>query len=159
MNSFGACAFPLAMVAGMAVTLQTTFNGQLAKGLDGDPVAAAIFSFMVGLLSLTLVGLVRGNTLGLLAGIPAQPAWVLLGGVMGAFALLSNVILVPRIGMAALVGLVIAGQLLSSLAIDHFALMGSAHRPVSLIKLAGALVMLAGLAISLFGDRWSRLLV
>lgn len=159
MNSFGALAFPLAMVAGMAVTLQTTFNGQLAKGLGGDPVAAAIFSFMVGLLSLTLVGLVRGNTLGLLAGIPAQPAWVLLGGVMGAFALLSNVILVPRIGMAALVGLVIAGQLLSSLVIDHFALLGAAHRPVSIIKLAGALVMLTGLAISLFGDRWSRLLV
>lgn len=158
MNSFGAWAFPLAMVAGMAVTLQTTFNGQLAKGLGGDPVAAAIFSFMVGLLSLTIVGLIRGNTLVLLAGIPAQPAWVL-RGLMGAFALLSNVILVPRIGMAALVGLVIAGQLLSSLAIDHFALMGSAHRPVSLIKLAGALVMVAGLAISLFGDRWSRLFV
>ncbi len=79
------------------------------------------------------------------------------GGVIGAFALLSNVILVPRTGMGALIGLVIAGQLLSSLAIDHFALMGSAHRPVSLIKLAGALVMLVGILISLFGDRWSRL--
>ena len=61
--------------------------------------------------------------------------------------------------LAALVGLVIAGQLLSSLAIDHFALLGSAHRPVSIIKLAGALVMVTGLAISLFGDRWSRLFV
>jgi transporter family-2 protein len=158
MNSFGVWAFPLAMVAGMAVTLQTTLNGQLSKGLGGDPVAAAIFSFMVGLLSLTIVGLARGNTLSLLAGIPAQPAWVLLGGVMGAFALLSNVILVPRIGMAALVGLVIAGQLLSSLAIDHLALLGSAHRPVSIIKLAGALIMVMGLAISLFGERWSRLI-
>lgn len=158
MNSFGAWAFPLAMVAGMAVTLQTTFNGQLAKGLGGDPFAAAIFSFMVGLLSLTIVGLVRGNTLSLLAGIPAQPAWMLLGGVMGAFALLSNVVLVPRIGISALVGLVIAGQLLSSLVIDHFGLLGSPHRPISFIKLAGTLVMMAGLVVALFGDRWSRLM-
>ncbi|HFL1971289.1 TPA: DMT family transporter [Stenotrophomonas maltophilia] len=158
MNSFGAWAFPLAMAAGMAVTLQTTLNGQLSKGLSGDPVAAAIFSFMIGLVTLIVVGLMRGNTLSLLADIPAQPAWVLLGGVMGAFALLSNVILVPRIGMAALVGLVIAGQLLSSLAIDHFALLGSAHRPVSAIKFLGALLMLGGLAISLFGDRWFRML-
>jgi transporter family-2 protein len=36
--------------------------------------------------------------------------------------------------------------------------MGASERPVSLVKLAGSMVMLAGLAIALFGDRWSALL-
>lgn len=80
-----------------------------------------------------------------------------MGGLLGAGALLSYVVLAPEIGLSALLGLAIAGQIISSLVIDHFGLMGALERPVSPIKLAGAMVMLAGLAIALLGDRWSAL--
>ena len=92
-----------------------------------------------------------------LAAIPTQPLWNLLGGLLGAGALLSYVVLAPKIGLSALLGLAIAGQIIASLVIDHFGLMGALERPVSPIKLVGAMVMLAGLAIALFGDRWSAL--
>jgi transporter family-2 protein len=51
--------------------------------------------------------------------------------------------------------LAIAGQIISSLLIDHFGLMGATERPVSMIKLAGTLVMLLGLAVTLFSDKLS----
>lgn len=52
--------------------------------------------------------------------------------------------------------LVMVGQLLSSQVIDHFGLLGALRRPVSMMRVGGVLVMLAGLAIMLFGDRLSE---
>lgn len=152
-----AAYYLLAVCAGLGITLQTTLNGQLAKGVGGDSVAAALFSFTAGALCLGVFSLMRGGIVASLAAIPAQPWWSLLGGLLGAGALLSYVVLAPKIGLSALLGLAIAGQIISSLAIDHFGLMGASERPVSLVKLAGSMVMLAGLAIALFGDRWSAL--
>jgi transporter family-2 protein len=145
----------LAIGAGLGITLQTTLNGQLAKGVGGDSVAAALFSFTAGALCLGLFSLMRGGIVTSLAAIPAQPWWSLLGGLLGASALLSYVVLAPKIGLSVLLGLAIAGQITSSLVIDHFGLMGTVERPVSPVKLGGSMVMLAGLCIALFGDRWS----
>lgn len=145
----------LAICAGLGITLQTTLNTQLAKGVGGDSVAAALFSFTVGAMCLGFYSLMRGGIVASLSAIPAQPWWSLLGGVLGASALLSYVVLAPKIGLSALLGLAIAGQIISSLFIDHFGLMGAAERPVTLIKLGGLIVMLAGIAIALLGDRLS----
>lgn len=147
----------LAIGAGLGITLQTTLNGQLAKGVVGDSVAAALFSFTAGVVCLGIFSLARGGIATSLVAIPAQPWWSLLGGLLGASALLSYVVLAPKIGLSALLGLAIAGQITSSLVIDHFGLLGTVERPVSLIKLGGTMVMLTGLAIALFGDRWSSL--
>ena len=152
-----AAYYLLAIAAGLGITLQTTLNGQLAKGVGGDSVAAALFSFTAGAVCLGVFSLMRGGIVASLAAIPAQPWWSLLGGLLGAGALLSYVVLAPKIGLSALLGLAIAGQIVSSLVIDHFGLMGASERPVSLVKLAGSMVMLAGLAIALFGDRLSAL--
>ena len=152
-----AAYYLLAIAAGLGITLQTTLNGQLAKGVGGDSVAAALFSFTAGAVCLGVFSLMRGGIVASLAAIPAQPWWSLLGGLLGAGALLSYVVLAPKIGLSALLGLAIAGQIVSSLVIDHFGLIGASERPVSLVKLAGSMVMLAGLAIALFGDRWSAL--
>ncbi|MCU4422710.1 MULTISPECIES: DMT family transporter [Acinetobacter] len=143
----------MAFAAGLGITLQTTLNGQLAKGIGGDSVVAALFSFTAGAVCLGIYSLVRGGIAPSLIAIPAQPWWSLLGGVLGSCALLSYVVLAPRIGLSALLGLAIAGQIISSLLIDHLGLMGATERPVSMIKLVGTVVMLVGLGIALFGDR------
>ena len=125
-----AAYYLLAICAGLGITLQTTLNGQLAKGVGGDSVAAALFSFTAGAVCLGIFSLMRGGIAASVAAIPAQPWWSLLGGLLGASALLSYVVLAPKIGLSALLGLAIAGQIISSLAIDHFGLMGALERPV-----------------------------
>ena len=146
----------IAFAAGLGITLQTTLNSQLARGLGGDAVTAALFSFAAGAFGLGIYSLLRGGLFTSLAAISSQPLWSLAGGLIGACALFSYVVLAPRIGLSALLGLAIVGQLLSSQMIDHFGLLGAIKRPVSMLKLGGMLVMLAGLAIMLFGDRLSE---
>lgn len=147
----------MAFAAGLGITLQTTLNAQLAKGIGGDPVAAALFSFTVGAVCVGVYSLVRGEIIPSLIAISTQPWWSLLGGILGSCALLSYVILAPRIGLSALLGLAIAGQILSSLMIDHFGLLGATERPASLIKLVGTIVMLVGLTVALLGDKLSEI--
>lgn len=147
----------MAFAAGLGITLQTTLNAQLAKGIGGDPVAAALFSFTVGAVCVGVYSLVRGEIIPSLIAISTQPWWSLLGGILGSCALLSYVVLAPRIGLSALLGLAIAGQILSSLMIDHFGLLGATERPVSLIKLVGTIVMLVGLSVALLGDKLSEI--
>jgi len=106
--------YVIAFAAGLGITLQTTLNSQLAKGLGGDPVTAALFSFTAGALSLGVYALLRGGLMTSLAAIPSQPLWSLTGGMIGACALFSYVVLAPKIGFSALLGLAIVGQLLSS---------------------------------------------
>lgn len=145
-----------AFTAGLGITLQTTLNSQLARGLGGDAVTAALFSFAAGAFSLGIYSLLRGGLFSTLAAIPSQPLWSLAGGLIGACALFSYVVLAPKIGVSALLGLAIVGQLLSSQMIDHFGLLGAIRRPVSMLKLGGMLVMLIGLVIMLLGDRQSE---
>jgi transporter family-2 protein len=77
---------------------------------------------------------------------------------LGAAFIFCTVLLVPRIGLLNLVVLVIAGQLLTSMAIDHFGLVNVAMRRVSAVRLAGAAVMILGVALALFGDRIAQAL-
>ncbi|BBL32873.1 hypothetical protein PAFU01_43210 (plasmid) [Pantoea ananatis] len=110
MNSMSAIYYVLAFAAGLGITLQTTLNSQLAKGLEGDPVTAALFSFTAGALSLGVYSLLRGGVFTALAAIPSQPLWSLAGRQIGACALFSYVVLAPKIGFSAPLGLAIVAH-------------------------------------------------
>ncbi|CAM2165267.1 bacterial/archaeal transporter family-2 protein [Burkholderia cepacia] len=62
-----AAYYLLAICAGLGITLQTTLNGQLAKGVGGDSVAAALFSFTAGAVCLGIFSLMRGGIVASLA--------------------------------------------------------------------------------------------
>ena len=85
--------YVIAFAAGLGITLQTTLNSQLARGLGGDSVTAALFSFAAGAFSLGVFSLLRGGLFTSLAAIPSQPLWSLASGLIGACALFSYVAL------------------------------------------------------------------
>ena len=142
----------IAFAAGSAISVQAAVNSKLAEGMGGNTPAAALVSFAVGALALGIIALSRGGIAGAMAQLPSQPLWHFAGGLLGAAAIFSTVLLAPRIGLANLLALVIAGQLLSSLAIDLFGLVGAVIREVSLVKVAGAVVMTTGVFITLFSN-------
>jgi transporter family-2 protein len=144
----------LAFAAGSALTVQAAVNSQLADGLGGNTVIASLVSFGLGTFALAAFAICRGSfTVTTIAQLPSQPLWTFSGGLLGALAVFCTVLLAPRIGLATLFALVIAGQLLTSLMISHFGLMGGTVRHISGIKLAGVFVMLVGVGVTLFGDR------
>ncbi|REG51039.1 transporter family-2 protein [Paraburkholderia sp. BL6669N2] len=142
----------IAFCAGSAISIQAAVNSQLAGGIGGNVVAAALVSFSIGTVALAAIAVSKGGLHAAVVSLPSQPLWRFGGGLLGAAAIFCTVLLVPRIGLANMLALVIAGQLLSSLAIDQFGLIGAVTRQVSGIKLAGALVMLTGVCLTLFGN-------
>lgn len=151
-------SFALAFLAGIAIAVQAAVNSQLAGAMTGNTMAAAFYSFFTGMILLGVIAFFRGGLSESLSVIPSQPGWRLVGGVLGAGAIFCTVWLAPRIGLANLLVLVIAGQLLSSVAIDHFGWLGAVVRPATAIKIAGAVVVLLGVALTLFGERLIALL-
>jgi len=143
----------LALSAGAAIATQAVVNGQLAVGIGGNTVAAALISFVVGTVVLAIIAFSRGGVGDTLAALPSQTLWKYLGGFLGAGFIFSTTFLAPRIGLTSLLALIILGQLTASMTIDHFGLLGAIQRQVTPIKLCGALLLLIGVSLTLFGDR------
>ncbi len=80
--------------------------------------------------------------------------WEWLGGALGAFFVFGSTLLAPRIGVAAMIALIVAGQVISSLVFDRYGLLGLPVRSISGVRLAGAALILAGAVLVNFGDRW-----
>ena len=143
----------MAFVIGLVVPLQSAVNNSLRHTLGSGTLLAALVSFAVGTLTLGVVGLVTGQPFATLEGLPRVAWWQWLGGVMGAFFVFGTTLLAPRIGLAAMVSLIVAGQVLSSLAFDRFGILGLPVRDISWIRLAGAALILGGALLVNFGDR------
>jgi len=133
----------LALSAGMFMPIQAGINTRLA-GVVGGSIPAAFVSFLVGTLVLgaVLAAMRQGVSLG--SAIPVSPWWYWIGGSLGAFFVTATVILAPRIGGGAMIALTLAGPVAASMALDHFGLFGFPHIPFDFKRLAGSVLLLAG---------------
>ena len=135
----------LAIVAiGAVLPLQGLVNARLAGALHG-PVMAAFVSFLVGSVALGAWLLAARTPWG--ATPDARfPAWIWIGGVLGAVYVAVFTLLIPRVGAAAAICLAVLGQVLASLLLDHYGVL-QAQRPVDWTRAAGALLVLAGVVL------------
>lgn len=141
---------PLALVAGGLLTVQAGSNTQLSKAV-GSPFAATTLQLSVGTGLLILVALSTG-TLAALVALPRAEWWHLLGGTASAIYVVSTIVLFPRLGAVVSVGFVIAGQMLASLALDSFGLLGVTPLGLQAGATAGTIVVLVGAAMIVFGQ-------
>ncbi|MDQ6432871.1 DMT family transporter [Mesorhizobium sp. LHD-90] len=134
----------LGILSGAFIAVQAPINSQLARGL-GLPVAAAAFSFLSGavVLGVVTVAFTRFNDVSLDWRAPA-PWLFVAGGVLGAAYVTISTLLIPRIGAAALMAFLVAGQLIAGMLLDRIGFLGMAVREISLGRIAGAMLLLAG---------------
>ena len=132
----------LVFLAGAMVSIQAPTNAMLAKA-GGSPVLAALISFTVGTVSLLVVWLFSGSRPGTseFAGLPWY-AWI--GGLYGAVFVAVAAYAAPKIGVASLITIGIAGQIAMALWLDHIGAMGLAREPINFGRVAGALLVIAG---------------
>ena len=133
----------LGLAVGTMIAAQAPINAELARHLGGA-VPAALASFVVGVLSLLVLVTVTGWGRVETAGAMAAPWWAWTGGAMGAGLVAASAAAVPRVGVAAWVGTLIAGQLLASVALDATGAFGVQPRPPSGARIAGVALLLAG---------------
>lgn len=122
---------------------QAAINNKLANSVE-SPILSAFISFVVGTVALFLYILATGIPLGNLANAKNAPLIAWIGGILGAIFVASAVILVPRIGVALTFSLIIAGQMLVTLIIDHFGFLGVPVKEISLIRVLGATLITIG---------------
>jgi transporter family-2 protein len=133
----------LPLIAGACLPLQAGINGQLAKQVSST-LSAALISFLVGSLALLLIVLAQREapSFGALKGLTW---WHWSGGLLGAYFIATAAFAGPRIGALLLMVLVLAGQLGMALMLDHFGWAGFRQAPVNLGKVAGLLLIVAGI--------------
>lgn len=146
MNAWTIGGGALAIAIGALLPLQALINARLGQQTQG-PLFASFASFLVGTVALAVALLATRTALPTAQVAGAQPAWIWLGGVIGALFVLAATVLVPRLGAAALICLVVFGQMAASLLLDQFGVL-SAPRPADALRIVGvALVALGALLV------------
>jgi transporter family-2 protein len=135
----------LGLLAGAFLALQATINAELSRGLGGLPVTAAALSFVTGAAALALVSVLLVQSQGLSIAWRAPQAWTFVaGGCLGAAYVTIALVLIPKLGAAATMAFIVTGQLLAGMIIDRLGLLGVAVREMSLGRVAGAALLVAG---------------
>ena len=137
---------PIALAAGVAVPTQFAINSQLRQ-VVGGPVLAAALSFLVGTVALFATTAVLRRSVPELAPIAGAPWWMWTGGLLGAFVVCASVLLTPRLGAATTIGVFLTGQVVASIVIDHFGLLGVPVQSAGLARIGGALLIVVGVVI------------
>ena len=139
----------LAFVAGALIPVQAAANAALSKSIHGNVPFAALTLFAVaGAASAVVVLLARGQVPPA-AALSAAPWWSYLGGVIVAFYVFTITFLAPRLGVGTAISLIVTGQIVAALTIDHLGLLRSPMFPLTPVRAIGAGLMAIGVFLAL----------
>jgi transporter family-2 protein len=135
----------LVLFAGAMTAAQPPTNAILARS-SGSVIFAALLSFAVGTLVLMAATLMTQPrlSLGPLRDVPWY-AWA--GGFYGAFFVAVGAFAAPRLGIASLITIAVAGQMIAALAIDHYGAFGLDRAPITPGRLLGIALVIAGVVL------------
>lgn len=137
----------LGIIAGAASTTQVSVNGRIREDFK-SAFTTAILSFGVASLIMALITVIVDGDLRIPFGaISEQPFWIWLGGSCGTVIVILNVLCLPKLGSARNVMIVCFGQIMAGLIIDHFGLFGALPFQFTLKRVAGALLVTAGIVL------------
>jgi transporter family-2 protein len=135
----------MVLLAGAMTAAQPPTNAILSRE-SGSALFAALLSFGVGTLALLAAVLVMRPKLAL-APLGQVPWYAWLGGFYGAFFVAIGAYAAPRLGVASLITIAVAGQVLAALAIDHFGAFGIARTLITPGRLLGVALVIAGVVL------------
>lgn len=136
----------LAVAAGISLVVQQALNANL-RGALGSAGWSGFTSYLVGTICMALLALALRDPVPS-ANVAARiPWWAWSGGLFGAIFIGLAILLIPQIGAATFFALLVTGQMLASLAFDHFGLLGVPVQPASLVRLAGAAFLILGVVL------------
>ena len=132
----------LAAIAGFFAPLQALINARTSQTF-GDPLMATLVSFVGGTIMLLVMLVVMRAQIPTGEQIAKVPFYAWFTGLAGVIFVGQAAVTVPKLGAAAMIAVVIAGQLFASMVFDHFGVLQQAH-PISWTKIMGAFLLLGG---------------
>jgi len=136
----------LAAAAGVSFVMQQAVNADLRASLESAAWAGFV-SYLGGTLCMLLLAVVMRDAVPNTAAVARSSWWAWSGGLFGAIYIAISIALVPRLGTATFVALLVAGQMLASLAFDQYGLFGLAQHSASPARLVGAALLVAGVVL------------
>ncbi len=133
----------LAFATGLMIPFQLAFNAQLGTAVK-SPLTGAFFVFAVGLIATAVVILLSRAPLPSLTMVSKVPTTAWIGGIIATLYIVAVVFLVPKIGVGMTAVLVVAGQLVGALILDHFGAFGAPQSPLSLLRGVGLVLVVSG---------------
>ncbi len=139
--------FPwLAVSAGVAIAIQAGMNARLGVELGSSMLGTSV-AFAVACLASLLVLLLQWDGLPGLDRLEGVPAYLWLGGVLSAFGVGMFYFLIPRMGVGPMMTFALTGQILLAVICSHFGWFDQPVRPMNATRLAGLLVLIAGVSL------------
>ncbi len=135
---------------GVVLAVHLSMNGQVGASLKNPRVGNALF-WCIGALAAVIIG-ATGWQSGAFDGLKDVNPILLTAGAMGACLVFAIAWLIPREGAAAVMIMLIAGQVLGGMVLSHFGWLGSPIQRVSLMNILGAAVMIGGVLLA----TWTR---
>jgi bacterial/archaeal transporter family-2 protein len=135
----------LAFVAGTFLPVQAGLNARLGKSIE-SPVYASMISFITGAFAVFIYILATRQDVSW-AGVKTAPAYTWLAGALGAFYVTAVILAFPRIGPALTFGLVVLGQMVSAILLDHFNILVAHQQTISIWRILGVLLIVGGVII------------
>ncbi|TAG61504.1 MAG: DMT family transporter [Oscillatoriales cyanobacterium] len=119
------------------------WNARL-RSSTGSPVLTTMISVFVTLLSLALVWASGATNRGSIPAFNSLPQWAWFGGVFAAYYLVASLIAIPKLGVAVVFSLVIAGQMIAALVLDSTGAFGVTQISLSVSRILGTALLLIG---------------
>lgn len=139
---------PLALGIGVAMAFQTAINTQLREYLN-SPIQAAFLSFLTGTIILAIMVFFQSAPKPSFDSITHIPWYLWLGGLLGVYAISVSIYAAPKLSLLTLSGLIIFGQILMSMIVDHFGFLGGEKTPINWQRLVGSITILIGVILTL----------
>lgn len=148
MSGGTAAAATLALIAGLAGSIQVAVMGRFGQRIGSFEALAA--NLLFSLLIATAVLLALRQSLSGFADAARSPWWYWIGGGgMGVVVVLTITVVTPRIGAAATIGILVAGQLAMGTLIDRYGWFGVEKVPLTWMRAVGVFLLAVGAILAL----------
>lgn len=139
----------LTMFLGVVLAVHLAMNGKVGAVLNNARVGNALF-WCIGAVTAVLIGL-SGWHGGALAPLKQVHPLLLTAGALGASLVFAIAWLIPQVGAGPVMITLLAGQVIGGLLMSHFGWLGSPVSPITLMKIIGVLIMVAGASLATLG--------
>ena len=136
----------VALLMGIIVAIYLPMNSSVARYL-GSSIAATVIFFVVALITSIFIFIFFGEY-DSIPKVGAIPPYLYLPGVIAAFMILVTTFLIPKIGARTFFILLVSGQILMAIIVSHFGILESPKDPITLKKILGATLVIAGAFLS-----------
>jgi transporter family-2 protein len=132
----------VAFLAGAFIPMQGGVNALLGKEAR-SPMHASLFSFAIGTVLLLLYVVLTRQTVSW-EGVKSAPWYAWLGGFLGAYCLTAILLAFPKLGPGLTFGLLVAGQMIISVVLEHFNILVAQPHPISFLRVLGIVLLVGG---------------